>query len=262
MTVTLAPGAQYIDVSGILSRANQRLYRQGMLYTMSVSYQGNHPIGSPGQVEITTLPNNWAIRRAHQLAKEMWMKSTEDERAAGVRAGRWNDFRVFMDASHNAGNTLNTPFGSGGLGTGEILFTQARRQDTAAALEFQFLGSTTGSRFGILEEYDKTADTDVDTPAAASTNMAYRTLMAELVNEQADQIQEEGDNPPYDPTSVQNNIVLPSYLLGHPTLSNRHTTPQMEVPGGLLSVVNRGDAQLINITLKAGSYKGVAAEVL
>lgn len=48
----------------------------------------------------------------------------------------------------------------------------------------------------MLDEYDKLADTDQDTPAAASTLMPYRTLLAELSNEQADQIQEEGDDPP------------------------------------------------------------------
>lgn len=262
LTVTLPAGQTYIDVSAIAGRANQRLYRQGMLYTMSVSYQGNNPPGAQGQVEITHLPNNWSTRKAHQLARKMWLESTKDERDHGARFGRWNDFRVYMDATHTGANNLNTPFGSAGLGSGEILFTNAVRQDTGALVEYQFLGTTSGTRFGMLHEYDRMADTDTDTPATGSNSMAYRTLMAELTNEQADQIQEEGDNPPYDPESLVNNIVLPSYIIGHPAVSNRHTTPSMHVPAGLLSVVNRGDAQLINITLKAGSYKGVAAEVL
>lgn len=262
LSVQLPPGLSYVDVSAMLGRANQRLYRQGMLYSMSVSYQGNNPPGAPGQIEIGHLPNNWAIRNSHQLARKMWLESTKHERAAGVKPGRWNDFRVYFDASHTGANNINTPFGSAGLGTGEIPFTQARRQDTAAALEYMFLGNTTASRFGILNEYDKTADTDTDTPAAVSSTMAYRTLMAELVNEQADQIQEEGDNPPYDPSNMQNNIVIPFYSINHPTVSNRHATPMMHVPAGILSFVNRGDEQFINITLKAGSYKGVAAEVL
>lgn len=264
LTFTL-PGntATYVDVSAMLGRANQRLYRQGMIYTMSVSYQGNWPVGAPGQVELSHLPNNWAIRKAHQLAKKMWLQSTADERANGAKAGRWNDFRVFMDNTHDATNNLNTPFGSAGLGTGEILFTTAH--DTAAssgARQFQFLGASSLTRWGMLEEYDSSMDTDVDTPSASAGQMPYNTLIAELDSQQADQIQEEGDNPPYDPVVLQNNIVLPSYIIGHPTTSNRSSTPQMQVPAGLLGFVNRGDAQLLNITLKAGSYKGVHAEVL
>lgn len=263
LTVLLDVGQSYIDVSAIAGRANQRLYRQGMLYTMSVSYQGNNPPGAQGQLEITHLPNNWAIRNAHQLARKAWLQSTKDERAQGIKPGRWNDFRVYMDATHTGANNVNTPFGSAGLGSGEILFTTAHDTGTASgAREFQFLGASSVSRWGMLAEYDSTADTDVDTPSAGSGVMAYNTLQAELDSQQADQIQEEGDNPPYDPTNMQNNIVLPSYIIGHPAVSNRHTTPQLHVPAGLLSVVNRGDAQLINITLKAGSYKGVAAEVL
>lgn len=262
LTVQLPAGSSYIDVSAMLGRANQRLYRQGMLYTMSVSYQGNHPAGAPGQIEVTHLPNNWAIRNAHQLARKMWMQSTKAERAAGIKAGRWNDFRVYLDGSHDASNNVNTPFGSAGLGTGEINFTQAARVDTGALIEYQFLGTTTATRFSMLAEYDLVQDTDTDTPSAGSALVPYRNLVDEIQTAQADQIQEEGDNPPYDPVVMQNNIVLPSHLLNHPTVSNRHTTPLMQVPAGLLSIVNRGDVQLINITLKSGSYKGVAAEVL
>jgi hypothetical protein len=262
LTVQLPPGASYVDVSAIAGRANQRLYRQGMLYSMTVAYQGNNPVGAPGQIEVGHLPNNWAIRNAHQLARKMWLESTKDERKNGARFGRWNDFRVYFDGTHTDVNNLNTPFGSLGLGSGEILFTNAVRQDSGALVQYQFLGNTTGTRFGMLNEYDRMADTDTDTPATGANSMAYRTLMAELTNEQADQIQEEGDNPPYDPENMQNNLVIPFHTIYHPTVSNRTSTPMMHVPAGLLSLVNRGDEQFINITLKAGSYKGVAAEVL
>jgi hypothetical protein len=262
LTVQLPNGAQYVDVSAVLGRANQRLYRQGMVYSMSVSYQGNWPVGAPNQIEVAHLPNNWAIRRAHQVARKAWMDSTKEERAAGIKAGRWNDFRVFFDNTHTGANNVNTPFGSAGLGTGEILFTDAEKADGSGALEFHFIGPGSATRFGMLAQYDALADTDVDTPSAGASVMPYQELSNDLVNTQANQLQEEGDNPPYDPEVMQNNIVLPSYVLGHPTVSNRHTTPIMHVPAGLLGFVNRGDTQLINITLKAGSYKGVAAEVI
>lgn len=263
--IEVAPGTTYVDASAALGRANQRLYRQGMAYDLAVSYQGNAPAasGTRAQIEITSLPNTWAIRNAHKLAKKMWNESSKEERAAGIKRGRWNDFRVFMDASHTAANNVNTPFGSAGLGSGEINFTQAARADTGALLEYQFLGSTSATRFGMLAEYDLSQDTDTDTPAGGSALVPYRNLIGEIQSAQGDQIQEEGDNPPYDPVVMQNNIVFPGYFLQHPAVGNQFRTPTMTVVAGLIGVVNRADTpQFIGLHFKAGQYKGVAAEVI
>lgn len=265
MLIEIQPGASYIDASAALGRANQRLYRQGMVYNLSVSYQGNTtPLGgNREQINVATLPNNWAIRRAHQVARKAWMSSTKEERAAGIKAGRWNDFRVFMDNTHTGGNNVNTPFGSAGLGTGEILFTDAEKADGSGSLEFHFIGPGSPTRFGMLAQYDALADTEVDTPPAGSATMPYQELSADLVSTQANQLQEEGDNPPYDPVNMQNNICIPTYTLHHPAVGNQFRTPNMTVVAGLLSVVNRSDApQFIGLHFKAGSYKGVDAEVI
>lgn len=263
--VECPPGATYIDASAVLGRANQRLYRQGMVYSLAVSYQGNTPAlgGNRAQVEVATLPNNWAIRRAHQTARAAWMESTKEERAAGIKAGRWNDFRVFLDNTHTGANNLNTPFGSAGLGTGEILFTDAEKADGSGSLEFHFIGPGSATRYGMLAQYDSLRDTDVDTPPAGASTMAYQELNTNLVNTQANQLQEEGDNPPYDPDNMQNNICIPGYFLHHPAVGNQFRTPTMQVVAGLIGIVNRSDApQLMGIHFKAGSYKGVEAEVI
>lgn len=267
LTCAVPAGGSFIDVSAMLGRANQRLYRQGMLYTMSVSYQGNWPIGTPAQIEVSHLPNNWAVRKAHQLALRSYKKSLEDEIEAGVKPGRWHDFRVFFNDSHTTANNVNTPFGSLGLGTGEIQFTQGKKADGTDNRQFQFYGpSAFGApgRFGMLYELDQNADTDTNTPAATATQVAYSELIGDQLSDlQANQMKEDGDNPPYDPEVLTNNIVFPLYFLNHPKDSNRHSTPMMDVPAGLLSINNRSaEQQFLNITLKAGSYKGVHAEVL
>ncbi len=155
------------------------------------------------------------------------------------------------------------PVRLGGLGTGEINFTQAARADTGALLEYQFLGSTSATRFGMLAEYDLSQDTDTDTPSGGSALVPYRNLIGEIQSAQGDQIQEEGDNPPYDPVVMQNNIVFPGYFLQHPAVGNQFRTPTMTVVAGLIGVVNRADTpQFIGLHFKAGQYKGVAAEVI
>ena len=190
-------------------------------------------------------------QKAWQLAFKKWRESTEHERGNGVRAGRWNDFRIYMEASH-----AGTP----AITNGEYQYTTAH--DTGAASgsrQFQMFGNSSASRWGVLEEYNDTRDTDTDTPAAASGSMAYNTVLAELDSQQADQIQEEGDTPPYN--SVDLSATKQVFHLQSPLGSNYYRTGMTQIPCGLIKVTTAGGG-LIQIRLKAGKYKGVHAEAM
>lgn len=251
---------KYVDTMAIMSRLNQRLYRQGMVPHIDVRAI---PSTNPGSVLVSRLPNTWYVRKAWGLAFKKWRESTAQERSNGIKAGRWNDFRVFFDVAHTAANSVIGAFGHPVLANGEINYTQAARADTGALLEYMFVGNTTGTRFGMLREYDRLADTDQDTPAASENSMPYRTLLAELSNEQADQIQEEGDDPPYDAVSLQNNYVAAQTTIQ--TNSQCDRTGYRPTPCGLLVFSGYGDGQnppAIEISIKPGSYKGIHAEVM
>jgi hypothetical protein len=122
---------KYVDTHAIMSRLNQRLYRQGMVSHIDVRAI---PSANPGIIVVNRLPNTWYVRKAWGLAFKKWRESTQHERDNGVKAGRWNDFRVFFDAGHTAANSVISAFGHPALANGEINYTQAARTDTGALL--------------------------------------------------------------------------------------------------------------------------------
>lgn len=262
LTFTIQGAAgQYIDLAGLLSNTNKRLYRQGMIYHARISVTTGTVAGGANNVEV--LHNSWRIRKAHQLAKARWMDSTKEERAAGVKAGRWNDFKVFYEAAHNAGNTIG-PVTSGG----EWNYTLANASTTASQWQFHFLGagsSGTPGRFGMLREYDEMLDTDTDTPPAGGNAVPFSALSADVSNNQGDILQEEGDLPPYSPTDLEAYTPVTTYYMSSPLTPGGNTvisTGMIAIPAGLVKLPDTAAGGLFRIDFKAGNYKGVHAEVI
>jgi len=260
--VTATSAQPYIDLASLLSRQNHRLYRQGMVYHVRVQVANGN---TTGQRDISVAKNTWAIHKAHALAKKSWMQSTADERANGVRPGRWNDFRVFLEAAHTEATTVDLI-----TGNGEYNYTIANAATTSAQYQFHLYGSGSGGspgRFGVLREYDDMRDTDTDTPAAAATAMPYSVLQAELSNNQADLLQEEGDLPPYDAVDLEDGTGLITYQLHAPSSGPEpwvtNTQGFIPVPCGLIRYDgNLENAATYRIDFKPGKYKGVHAEVM
>lgn len=259
--VTLTPDKPYLDLAGLLSKENHRLYRQGMVYHVRVQVLNNN---TTGQRDLQVVKNTWAIRKAWGLAKQSWWSSTAEERESGIRPGRWNDFKVFMDAGQTA---LNTE-GPVTAGDGEWEYTNAANVDTGALLQFHLIGAGSASRFGILREYDEMRDQDVDTPAAAAAFMPYSQLVGERSSAQAEQLQEEGDNPPYSAADLENGPgQLLTYYMHSPSSGGgdwvTNTQGYIPVPCGLMfypgNLTNAGNYR---IDFKPGKYKGVHAEVM
>ncbi len=253
----------YLDLAGLLSRENKRLYRQGMVYHARVTATNFNADGTLSR-DIQVLHNSWRIRKAWAQAKRAWDLSTAEERKHGTRAGRWNDFKVFYESAHNAGNTVGPTTAS----DGEWNYTVANAATSSAQYQFHFLGtgsSGTPGRFGILREYDDMRDQDTDTPAAAGTAMPYSILQAELSNNQSDLLQEEGDQPPYGAVDLERQTPEVMYRIGVPnTPDNLITSTQgfVPIPCGLIKLENPDRAYELRIDFKAGSYKGVHAEAM
>jgi hypothetical protein len=256
-----AAAGEYIDLAGLLSDSNYRLYRQGMVYHARISVVNNNAAGFANNIEV--LDNSWRIRKAWQVAKESWWESTAQERAAGIRPGRWNDFKIFFDSAHTAANSR----GPTTAGDGEWNYTEAARADTGGLVQFQMLDATAGTRFGILREYDDMQDQVTDVPAAGASSMPYALLHAERVAAQADQLQEEGDLPPYDASSLNElaNSASLTYYMTSPLSTGGNpvtTTGMLEIPCGLIKIPDGSVGGLFRIDFKAGNYKGVHAEVM
>lgn len=247
LRVQVPAGSAYIDLAYELSTTNHRLYRQGRTYHADVIATPQFAAGD--QILVQSIAPTWMNKNAWQLAFKKWRESTQDERGNGIKAGRWNDFRIYFDASH-AGTPAVT--------NGEYNYTTAESADGTPARQFQMFGATSATRYGVLQEYDNLMDTDTDTPAASSGVMPYSPLLAELNNQQADEIQEDGDFPPY------NSVNLASTIQRHdiqsPLSSNLYRTGLMQIPCGLLKITS--DGGIFQIKVKAGKYKGVHAEAM
>ena len=241
-------GSGYIDLAFELSRLNHRLYRQGRMYEAEIVLTNTIAAGQPHTIE--TIAPTWMAQKAWQLAFQKWRESTQHERDNGIRAGRWNDFRVFYEAGHS---------GNPSIINGEYQYTAAEKADGSGPLQFHFLGGSTPTRYGLIAEYDTLRDTDTDTPPAGGSTMPYGELLAELNDQQANQIQEEGDEPPYN--SVNLSQTVQQFQLRAPSDSNYFRTGMIKVPCGLIKHTTPGGGDLL-VRVKAGKYKGVSAEAM
>ena len=247
LTVNVGGGVEYIDLAKELSQNNHRLYRQGRVYHADIVMTNTIAAGQPHTVE--TIAPTWMARKAWQLAFRKWRESTQHERDNGIKAGRWNDFRILYDSAMSATTTLTG---------GEYLYTTGVGAD-GTTRTFQMFGATSAGRFGVLAEYDSLRDTDTDTPAAGSAAMPYSALLAELDDAQANQIQEDGDLPPYHATQLRSTVQ--TFRLRAPAESNYYRTGMIQIPCGLIKVNIPGGGD-IQVKVKTGKYKGVHAEAM
>ena len=241
-------GSGFIDLAYELSRTNHRLYRQGRMYEAEVVLTNTIAAGQPHTIE--AIAPTWMAQKAWQLGFKKWRESTQHERDNGIRAGRWNDFRVFYEAGHT---------GNPSITNGEYLYTTAEFSDGSANKQFHMIGATSATRFGLISQYNALRDTDTDTPPAGSSSMPYAELLSELNNQQANEIQEDGDEPPYN--SVDLAQTVQTFHLRAPAESNYFRTGMMKIPCGLIKYTTPGGGQLL-VRVKAGKYKGVSAEAM
>lgn len=241
-------GSGFIDIAYELSKANHRLYRQGRVYHADIVMTNTIAAGQPHTIE--TIAPTWMATKAWQLAFKKWRESTQHERDNGIKAGRWNDFRIYYESGHS---------GTPPLVNGEYLYTTAESADGTAARQFQMFDATSAARYGVLSEYDNLRDTDTNTPAASSGQMPYSPLLNELNNQQADEIQEDGDFPPYNSTNLADTRQV--FQLRAPAESNYYRTGLIQIPCGLIKYNTPGGGDIL-IRVKSGKYKGVHAEAM
>lgn len=212
--VALSAGARttvYIDTAKALSCVNHRRYRQGNLYYTNVEIVPTAVTSNGYNYTVTRLPDTWMIRKAWKEGFDHWNKHVK-KAMGGTKRARWQDFRIAYEEAAIAAGTLvpTTAAASGvsGLGAGEHDLSEVYNQLSSTNFMFQMLDQTNGSasppHYGMLEQYDAKANTDVDTPAGSTpTQQPYEGLTLDREQENRQEGEEKGDNPPYNPDYLQ-----------------------------------------------------------
>ena len=156
---------------------------------------------------IFALTDSWMNERALKMAYAMYLENTDDERDR-IKEGniaRWEDFRVLSGTDYQTLNPLQYGIPAVGapspteLSAGEFSLTLVG--DALGAFKNFSWGPATGSRYSMLEEYDKAGNAQAS-PSTSTGDMPYDDLMADDNATIAAALQVRGNAPPYDATGV------------------------------------------------------------
>ena len=252
-----------LDVARNLSVVNHRLYRQGKTYNVKVDL---NPGAVAASYSVYALVDTWYIQKAWQLARARYLEATSAERAvmSKQQIARWEDFRVRHGLSgHAGGELIPAPF-SNGLASaadtaGEFEITEIELTD-GTKKSFTW-GPSSGARFGMLEEYDKSGDTQLS-PSTSSADKAYAGTEGDVTEATMDDLAGRGNAPPYDATAFNARVwVRVGVLNAGP--DGKLSTGYFHAPCGLVavqpSVSSTPITTQLNMTVQAGDYKGVKA---
>lgn len=265
-----------VDVGRVLSTVNHRLYRQGKTYQVKVDLD-NRPNAAVGaaQFDVYALADTWYVQKAWQLARATYLRATADERAAmsKQKIARWEDFRVTSGVGTGAVNVVPYQYSetlAGAVNTdGEFETSQITLADGTTQRSFTWGSTPTASEYAILQEYDKSGDTDL-APSTASSDNPYSGADDRVDDAQMDDLFGKGNAPPYNATSFTDNVWVKIATLDNSDTTNpgaggahsRMSTGFFNAPCGLVVLVPSIASSLtgnVSMTVKAGQYKGVAA---
>lgn len=231
------------------------------------------------KVDVFALRNDWMLQNAVKLAFEQYQAATAETRAMMSKSqiARWEDFRIDHGLSpvNLAAPLLYTHTFSGTpsylgqtpMNTGEFVLTTV--EDDSGVTHTFTLGNAASNEYNILEEYDLAANTSTSPSSTVlSSGVPYAGLDDDIDGTTMTDLEDNGNNPPYDADSVQGDspwvrVGTLGVGVGHSTLS----TGQFEAPLGLVLIRgytyagSGGESEegSISIELKAGDYKGIHA---
>lgn len=247
------------------SAVNHRLYRQGKTYSIKMDLD---PGAAPGEYTIWALADTWMLQKAWQLARSTYLKATADERKQlGSQAARWEDFKIGVGltvanqavalAGLDGGNLVTSSVGSG-----EVPISSVYLETTGAQHTFS-LGATSGTVFGIFDEYNNIGRVDAD-PVNPTNAQAYGGVDGEINNGQIEKLQDDGNLPPYAQTvSTSFTWVKIATLRNDSPQVQKLSTGFFNAPLGLFVVQpptgSFSFTDQLTMTMQAGNYKGVKA---
>lgn len=254
-----------LDVGRNLSVQNHRLYRQGKTYSVKIDVE---PGTGPVKFNVYALVDTWYIQKAWQLARARYLQNTAAERAvmSSQQIARWEDFRVEAGLSgYTGGLLLPRPYSDGLAGAadtaGEFDVTEITMADGTTKKGFHWSASTL-SRFGLLDEFDKSGDTDL-APSTISGNKAYAGTEGDVQEFTMDDLSGRGNAPPYNAQNFNARVWVRVGQLDAVSAHGKLSTGYFNAPCGLIAVQPTVASTAINgqlsMTVQAGDYKGVKA---
>lgn len=252
-----------VDFARCLSAMNRRLMRFGRYYETKVDVDQDY--AGPA-IEVFVLRDDWAVQKAFQMAYQQYLNNTMDERQnlGSNMVARWEDFRVrdgLTLSKNEARPVLHNLAGVAiPLTAGEFqLSTVVDGADTTKTFTW---GAAAADRFSILGEYNKVgaAHNEPDTRTTDAPYLNIDTNIDEVVH---DNLQGNGDAPPYEQNSVhETSPWVRIATLGGTGGVQKLSSGFFTAPCGLILLKGYGgDPQpdSVTVTAKAGDYKGVHA---
>jgi hypothetical protein len=181
----------YIDLMRDVSRINRRLYNQGQCVRISHieirQDSANQTLGL--NTTIKTLPLTWVSAQAYMKARQHWMnQQTHARKTDGSIRPTYEDFKVYMDSGHRAGNTLDVLDGAGNpVIAGEWDYSKFVYADQTVSPEvvrqphLHMVGAdVSNTDVGIINAYEDSRATvqgpDPNVPSTVSTSI-YALMM-------------------------------------------------------------------------------------
>ncbi len=283
---SLANGVQYIDIFRDLSAINRKLIRQGRIaYITDMTYFiQSGTTGNGGSLFVTALPNDWVHNNAYTKARAHWLAQQRSAQKLIGQSGKptWEDFKIYYDASHRTGTTLDVP----GLSYGEWAYSQFVWEDDAEAIDEVYAhmqgDNVSTTDFGLVKNYQESRATvnsdEPDLPDEYSSNM-YAKMAQNLdmvADEVANNMEYANDEPPYDHNDYpgnDSNTVVGNYNLmvcQASQLAKDHSNTVICAPLGLLKLTHTGisasdgsaataPTASLAFRIAYGNYKGLAA---
>ena len=207
------------------------------------------------------------------MAKDTFDKNAAEEKSgiSPTQMARWNDFRIRLEPKAGVTYTnllpavRNDDLALVDLSGGEIQHSIVFKED-GSSMAFG-LHDVTNARWGIMQQYDKVANTSddpanvtadsVSTPASAYSGLDDDNQDAMRVH-----LSEAGNTPPYDPTSLNGNMLFRKVATigGTSEGVQKLSSGFFDAPLGLVLITAAGaNGEDLEIEIQAGDYKGVHA---
>jgi hypothetical protein len=217
-------------------------------------------------IEVLVLRDDWAVQKAFQMAYQQYLNNTMDEREnlSSQQIARWEDFRVRDGLTISKNDSRPVMHTVAGVVTpqNEGEFFNSLIVDGAGTQKTFTWGAGAADRYGILEEYDKTGNA-FTSPDSRPSDAPYENIDTSVDEVVHDQLQLNGDVPPYDQDGVNANTPwVRVATLGGTGGVQKLSSGFFMAPCGLVLLIGYGgDPQpdSVTVTAKAGDYKGVHA---
>ena len=289
------PSTRFIDVGQVLSLVNRKAMRQGYEYVVSnLEFMSNGDYG----LTVATLPESWSCSNAWVKSFKLWQESQDQVLDVEGRdlLGKYADFKIFYDATHQAAGVAANlvPFGFAITGAGATYkwdpTTYQIPNDPVGGTTTEFnihgIGPSTATSLGMIAGYAASRarpqqnDPNVVDHLSVDAWMLALFDVGENLEEIREDIEDDNDSPPYVVGAPGSQLEFyPGGALQAPTFQSFlqdalvtrkatalafDSTGPFVAPCGLIRLDSEdfGDAPTsctIALELSAGPYKGVLA---